>query len=77
MSHPAGQPEPDDRRPDGDMGIDPKRGRKVVLSTVVAAILVVAAAFLVLFQCGDSADDAQGRAAGTTSGTVELVGLRV
>ncbi|WP_116451597.1 hypothetical protein [Blastococcus litoris] len=72
MSHPAGETDPDDRSGRRD-GIDPRRGRRLVLSTAVAAILVVAAVFLLLYQCGSSADDVEGSALRAAAGAAGLL----
>ena len=73
MSHPAPEPE---NRSAGRPGVNPRRGRAVVIGTIVGVILAIFAVLLLVTQCGSSSDDVEGSAA-SAADPVALVGLRV
>ena len=71
MSHPAREPEDD--RTAGGSGVNPRRGRAVVIGTVVGVIVAIFAVLLLVTQCGSSADDVSQALVGVSAGPVGLL----
>ncbi|MGY1802413.1 hypothetical protein ACI78T_03930 [Blastococcus sp. SYSU D00922] len=66
MSQAAPPPDGDDtQRP--RVGANPRRGRAVVIGTIVGVIVAIFAVLLLVTQCGSSADDVSQAPVGTSA----------